>query len=145
MKGAIQPDHIAVNNYELLVLGLPPLTPTEISGIEDELQTVDLPDRTTASGGNRGPGDWTMMLPMHHLVEQGAMEAWLLEAQDPVSPGYKKVATLIHKSISVTVLRTFSLLGLYTYKRTLPDLEMENDGEIALVEWAMKHNDINPV
>lgn len=145
MKGAIQPDHIAVNNYELLVLGLPPLTPTAIDGIEDELQTVDLPDRTTASGGNRGPGEWSMSLPLHHLVEQGAMEAWFKESQDPVSPTYKKVATLIHKSVSTSVLRTYSISGLFPKKRTLPDLEMENDGELALVAWLMRHDDILPV
>lgn len=145
MKAVLKPDHIAVNNYELLVLGIPPLTPTEISGIEDELETTDLPDRTVASGGNRGTGDWTMMLPMHHLVEQAAMEAWFLESQDPVSPTYRKVATLIHKSISAAVFRTYSVTDLFPYKRTLPDLEMENEGELALVEWAMKHSDMSPV
>lgn len=145
MKGAIQPDHIPVNNFELLVLGLPPLTPTEISGLEDELQTVDLPDRTTASGGNRGPTEFEIMLPMHHLLEQAAMEAWLIEGQDPVLPGYKKVGTLIHKSLSGTVLRTYSLVGAYTNKRTLPDLEMENEGEIALVAWNIKVDDMLPI
>lgn len=145
MKQVLQADHIAVNNYELLVLGIPPLTPVEISGIEDELETTDLPDRTVASGGNRGTGDWTMMVPMHHLVEQAAMEAWFLESQDPVLPTYKKVATLIHKSISGAVLRTYSMTGLFPYKRALPDLEMENEGEMANVEWSMKHDTINPI
>ena len=145
MKGAIQPDHIPVNNFELLILGLPPLTPVEISGLEDELQTTDLPDRTTASGGNRGPTEFEIQLPMHHLLEQAAMEAWLIEAQDPVSPTYKKVGTLIHKSISGVVLRTYSLVGAYTNKRTLPDLEMENEGEIALVGWNIKVDDMKPI
>ena len=145
MKGAIQPDHIPINNYELLILGLPPLTPTEISGLEDELQTVDLPDRTTASGGNRGPTEFEIQLPMHHLVEQGAMEAWLIEGQDPVAPTYKKVGTLIHKSNSGAVLRTYSLVGAYTNKRTLPDLEMENEGEMANVGWNIKVDDMLPI
>lgn len=145
MKGAIQSDHIAINNYELLILGLPPLTPVEISGLEDELQTVDLPDRTTASGGNRGPTEFEIQLPMHHLVEQAAMEAWLLEGQDPVVPTYKKIGTLIHKSLSGAVLRTYSLTGAYTNKRTLPDLEMENEGDIALVGWNIKVDDMLPI
>ena len=55
MKGAIKPNHMAVNKYTLTVIGMPPLTPTEISGLEEELQTVELPDRTRASGGNTGP------------------------------------------------------------------------------------------
>ncbi len=145
MKGAMQPDHIPVNNFELLILGLPSLTPVEISGLEDELQTVDLPDRTTASGGNRGPTEFEIQLPMHHLVEQAAMEAWLLEGQDPVTPTYKKVGTLIHKSLSGAVLRTYSLVGAYTNKRTLPDLEMVNEGEIALVGWNIKMDDMLPI
>lgn len=145
MKGAIQADHIAVNNYELLVLGMPPLTPIEITGIEDELETVDLPDRTVASGGNRGTGEWEMMLPMHHLVEQGAMEIWFLESQDPVLPTYKKVATLIHKAVSGSTLRTYSMTGLFPYKRTLPDLELANEGEMASVAWGMKHDNLIPV
>jgi len=145
MKGAIQADHIPINKYELLIVGLPPLTPTEISGLEDELQTTDLPDRTTASGGNRGPNEFTIMLPMHHLTEQGAMEAWFIESQDPVQPSYKKVGTLIHKSISGATLRTYSLVGAYPSKRVLPDLEMENEGELALVEWTIKVDDMEPI
>lgn len=145
MKGEILPDHIPINNFELLVLGLPSLTPTEISGLEDELQTTELPDRTRASGGNRGPSEFTMMLPMHHLVEQAAMEIWFRSAQDPVLPIYKLVGTLVHKSISGTTLRTYSLLGAFPSKRVLPDLEKENEGELALVEWTISVDDILPI
>jgi len=145
MKGAILPDHIPVNNFELLVIGLPPLTPTEVSGIEDELVTTDLPDRTKASGGERNPGEFTIMLPMHHTVEQAAMEVWFKEGQHPISPGYKKPGTLIHKSGSGNVLRTFSLLGAFASKRVLPDLEMVNEGEMATVEWTISYDDILPI
>ena len=145
MKGAIQADHIPINKYELLVLGMPSLTPTEVSGIEDELQTTELPDRTRASGGNRGPTEFTMMLPMHHLLEQAAMEVWYRESQDPVLPTYKKVGTLIHKSNSGETLRTYSLLKAFPTKRVLPDLEMENEGEIALVEWTISVDDLLPI
>jgi hypothetical protein len=145
MKGAIQADHMPVNKYELLMLGMPPLTPTEISGIEDELQTTELPDRTRASGGNRGPTEFTMMLPMHHLVEQAAMEVWFRSSQDPVLPTYKIVGTLIHKSISGETLRTYSLVGAFPSKRVLPDLEMANEGEMAAVEWTISVDDILPI
>jgi len=145
MKGDIQADHIAVNNFELLMLGLPSLTPTEISGLEDELQTAEMPDRTRVSGGNRGPTEFTMMIPMHHLLEQGAMELWFRESQDPVLPTYKKVGTLIHRSIGGGTLRTYSLVGAFPSKRGLPDLEMENDGELALVEWTISVDDMLPI
>lgn len=145
MKGEIQGDHMPVNKYVLQVLGLVPLTATEVSGIEDELETTELPDRTVASGGNRKATEWTMMLPMHHTAEQAAMELWYRESQDPVSPTYKKPVTLTHQSLSGNATRNFSLVGVFPKKRVLPDLEKLNEGEIALVEWTMSTDDILPL
>lgn len=145
MKGALLPDHIPVNNYELVIIGLPALTPVEVSGLEDELVTTDLPDRTRASGGERNPHEFTIMLPMHHIVEQAAMEIWYKEGQHPISPGYKKPGTLIHKSGSGNILRTFTLIGAFASKRVLPDLEMNNDGEQANVEWTISVDDMLPI
>lgn len=144
MKGAILPNHIAVNKYQLLVIGLPPLTPTEISGIEEELQTVDMPDRTKASGGNTGPVEFTMMIPLHHTVEHAAMEAWFREGQDPVLPTYKKAASLTHQRIGPGVGKTYQLVNCFPMKRKLPDLEMANEGELALVEWTMSCDSVLP-
>ena len=145
MKGAIKADHIPLNKFKLLVIGLPPLTPTSVSGIEEELEVVNLPDRTQASGGNTKPGEFTIKLPMHHSIEQAAMELWLRESQDPVTPTYKKAATLIHQSIGGTIFRSFTLVGVFPSKRKLPDLEMANEGELAEVEWTLKFDDILPV
>jgi hypothetical protein len=145
MKGKIKPDHMPLNKFELLVLGLPPLTFVTVSGIEDELQVVDLPDRTKASGGNRNPTEFTGSIPMHHTIEQAAMETWFAESQDPVSPTYKKVGTLIHKSSSGNTLRTFSLTGLFPSKRGLPDLDMANEGEQANVEWTFQADNVLPI
>jgi len=145
MKGAIQGDHIPVNKYQLLVLGMPPLTFTEVSGIEEELEVAELPDRTVASGGNTKAIEFTGKLPMHHLAEQAAMELWFSSAQDPVLPTYKLPATLVHQSITGNVLRTYSLLGLFPSKRALPDLEMANEGEMAAVEWTFRADDILPI
>lgn len=145
MKGVIQPDHMPVNKYRLIVTGLPDLVLTEISGIEDELETADLPDRTRATGGNRKAIDFTMMLPLHHRVEQAAMELWYREGQDPVSPGYKKAATLVHTSISGNTTASFTLVNVFPTKRALPDLEMVNEGEMAAVEWSMSADDIEPI
>ena len=145
MKGAIQPDHIKVNKYELIVLGLPPLVFTAISGIEDELQTTDLPDQTTASGGNKLPFEFTADLPAHHLVQQAAMEAWFIQGQDPISPTYKKIASLVLKSGSGLVFRSFTLMGVYVSKRGTPDLEMENEGELAVITWTLKGDDMFPI
>lgn len=137
MKGAIKPNHMSVNKYQLLVVGMPSLTPTEISGIEVELQTVDLPDRTKASGGNTTAVEFTMVMPLHHSVEQAGMEAWFRESRDPVSPTYKKAASLVHHRIGLGAPRVLQLIGLFPMKRKMPDLEMANEGEMATVEWTM--------
>jgi hypothetical protein len=145
LKGKIAADHIPMNKYKLLVIGLPGLTPTYISGLEEELDTVTLPDRTKASGGNTKPGEFTMRLPLHHLIEQAAMEAWFKESQDPVSPTYKKPATVIYESISGNIAKTYTLVGVFPQKRKTHDAEMSNEGEQSEVEWTMSFDDILPV
>ena len=71
MKGIIKSDHMPLNKFQLLVAGLPSLTLVTISGIDDELQTVDLPDRTAASGGHRGPSEFTAnAVPVAHCAER---------------------------------------------------------------------------
>lgn len=145
MKGAIKNDHIALNKYEFIVLGLPPLTPVTIGGLEEELTTVDLPDKTKASGGTTNTVETEMELPMHHMIEQTAMELWYKQCQDPVSSGYKKDATLIHKSISGSTIKTYSLVGIFITGRATPDLEMDNAGEMANVTWSLSIDDILPI
>jgi hypothetical protein len=145
MKGEIQADHIPVNKYTVQALGLIPLTATNVSGIEDELQTTELPDRTVASGGNRGPTEFELTMPMHHEGEQAAMEIWFRESQDPVLPTYKKPVTLTHNSISGARSRSYTLLGVFPKKRTLPDLEKANEGEMASVVWTMSADDVVPL
>jgi hypothetical protein len=145
MKGSIQSDHMPTNKYELLIIGLPSITAVEISGMEDELQTTELPDRTVASGGNRGATEFTLSVPMHHTIEQLAMELWFKESQDPISPGYKKPGTLIHKSSSGNAFRSFTLVGAFPKKRALPDLEMGAEGEMANVEWTISVDDLLPI
>ena len=146
MRGQIKADHIPLNKFTLLMGGLPvALTPTKISGIEEELETTDLPDRTRASGGNTKPTEFTMEIPMHHLVEQAAMEQWFRQAQDPVLPTYKLFGTLIHSPISGGLPRTFTLNGVFPTKRKLPDLDMSNEGEMAVVEWTCSCDQLLPI
>lgn len=145
MKGEINPDHMPVNKFQFRVLGLIELTTTQISGIEEELNRVELPDQTAASGGTRPPGTFELKIPMHHDVEFVAMEAWYKEGQDPVSPTYKKPATLSHESLSGTRVRNFTLGGLWVMKRVLPDLDKGNEGEMADVTYTLSYDNITPL
>jgi len=128
-----------------LVAGLPPILFTEISGLEEELETVDLPDRTKASGGNTLPVEWTAMHPLHHIVEETALELWFKEGQDPVSPTYKKDATLLIFSNTGQVIKTYALPGTFISKRTIPDLDKANEGEMAANEWTFNSDEVAPL
>lgn len=145
MKGTILPQHIPLNLYELVVLGLPRLTPVEVSAIEEVLQVVDLPDRTKASGGQTECGEFTITIPSHHAVEQAAMEAWFAESRGRVSPTYKKPITLIQKPINEGgIPRAYQLLGCFPSKRGLPELSMTNEGEMSVVTWTVSYDDVSP-
>lgn len=144
MKGDIKSDHIPVNKYQLLVAGMPPLTCVELSGLEDELVTTELPDHTIATGGQHMASEFTISIPEHHVLEQMAMETWFAESTDPVLPSYKKGAALVVSSISGNIIVTKSLIGVFPKKRTSPDREMANEGEMALVEWTLSVDQILP-
>jgi hypothetical protein len=142
MKGVIHPDHIPRNKYQLLVDGMPDFTFLTVGNLEEELETVDLPDRTTASGGNTKPIEFTAAIPTHHTEERDAMEAWYQEGQDPVDPGYKKTAILVKQSISEFQTVAYTLIGTYPCKRNTSELEMANEGELDQIEWTFKSDQI---
>lgn len=145
-KGTIQPDHIAINNYEFLVAGIPiKLVVTEIKGIEEELETVDLPDRTVATGGNSKSVSFDVTTPMHHVPEQVWWEKWFQEGKVPVSPGYKKVGTMQYNRESKKPGRSFTVQGAFVHKRKLPDGKMDDPGNMATVVWSLKADSILPI
>lgn len=144
LKGTIKAGHIPVNKFRLLVVGLPPLTPTSVSGIEEEIDSVELPDRTRASGGTTKPVTFTAKFPEHHKSEVDALEKWLLDGQDPVDPNYKKAATLSQESIDGKQTRSWTLYGTWITKHKLPDLDMKNAGDMAEVEYSFSADDMVP-
>jgi len=137
MKGAIKPDHIPLSKYSLSIIGLPPLTAVAASGMEEELNTIELPDRTKASGGESAPSELVVTIPMHHTVERMAMEGWFQEGKDPVSPTYKKTGVLIWTSGTGNTLATYTVDGVFVSKRVTPDGEMGNEGEMATLEYTL--------
>lgn len=141
-KGTIQEDFIPRNKAELIVIGLPPITFTSVTGIEEELQTVDLPDKTRRSGGHSGPSEMTATHPIHHVVEESALELWLQQSKDPVSPGYSRPAALKFTSGTGNITRTYPLVGVFPRRRTVPDYEAANEGEMAESTWVFSIDDV---
>lgn len=144
MKGDIRPDHIPINKFRLIVAGLPVITFTEISGLEEELEAVDLPDRTSVSGGQTKPIEFTGKVPTHHVEQRIAMEGWFEEGKEPVSPTYKKIGTLVKMSLSGIQVVSYVLPGCWVCKRNTPDLDMNDEGAIDLTEWTFKADQIIP-
>lgn len=142
MKGVLQPDHIPLNNYELRIRDLPTITFIEVAGLEEELENVDLPDRTAASGGHSKPIEFTGTMPLHHLTEMAAMEQWFQDSHDPVAPNYKKAGTLVLTSITGLVRKSFIITGMFPCKRKTGDLDMANEGELHVVEWTFRGDDV---
>lgn len=147
MRTVLHKDHIPINKFKLLVIGTitPTFTVTSLSGIEEELEVEEMPDRTVVSMGRTGPVDFTIAIPMHHRAEQIAMELWFTESRDPVLPSYKKPGVLTHSSISGDTDVSYMMTDLFPYKRSLPSLEMGSAGELAVVTWGMRASVLIPL
>lgn len=145
MKGILQADHVGTNTYSLKVVGLPvEAVFTKISGIEDELEVAQMPDRTQEPGGRSKPGTFTVNTPLHHTAERVAMEIWYKSCHDPVLPTCKLTGVLAWKRISGSTEATYNISGLFPGKRKLPEADMNSEGDLAEIEWTMAFDSIDP-
>ena len=137
LKGKIKADHMPVNLVQLNVPGLGAITAVTVGAIEEALERVVLPDRTAASGGQTQPVEFSITVPMHHDVEVRTLDLWYEEGKEPVSPTYKKTGTIRWPSLSGRKKRGYTLAGLFVSGRNLPEGDMSNEGEAAMIEYAM--------
>jgi hypothetical protein len=144
MKGYIKENHIPLNKFELLVLGLPKLTLVSTDDIDEELEVVDMPDRTSRSGGQTKSVSFTGKIPMHHDVEVAALELWYKQGQDPVQAGYLKAGSMVWYRNDGTP-RTFELLNIFVCGRTIPGGDMSNAGEAAMLTFKFRADEVTPV
>lgn len=139
LKGRIDPDHIPMNKYELAMVGLTAsVTFTKLSGLEQENAVVDLPDRTRAPGGQVSATEIVVEVPAHHSGEITAMDLWWVEGQDPITSTAKKAGTLTYISGTGDIARAYALLGAWVSKRKLPDGDMSDDGNMAVVTYTIQ-------
>jgi len=145
LKGVLETPHIPKHLYQLTVIGLPAMTFTAVGGIEEATEVVQLPDRTAASSGESPPVEFTLTQPLHHRGEVVAMEVWFAEGHNPVTPTYKKTATLTQFNIQGTAAHSWTLMGVWVTKRATQDLEMESEGEMSTIEWSLSADRIMPL
>ena len=129
----------------MLVLGLPSIVFTKAGGAEQEVGSTDLPDKTKASGGQPEPFDIECELPLHHSSEVEAIEEWYDQGKDPVSPLYKKTATMLYKAQDDTVVKALSYMGAWISKLKYPDGEMENSGDMGVLVVTISVDDYAPL
>lgn len=144
VKGSILANHHPRNKFTLLVPGLPALTIIEISGLEQETEAVEMPDRTMASGGVAKSLEFTVTTPGHHHVEQAAWEAWHVEGKDPVLPSYKKACVLSSISLDGKVTKSWFLSGVFVKKYSLESFDMKNAGELVTVAHLCSCDQLTP-
>lgn len=138
LKRTIRPDHMPVNNYEMIVNGMPKIVFLKVDGLDEELETVDLPDRTARSGGNTKALSFTAVQPMHHANEVAAMERWYADSQHPVKPDYLKNATLIFKSLTDLHSKSYALVEIFPHKRAPSNADMNDEGKPAEITWTFR-------
>lgn len=147
MKGVIEPDHVPINKFKFLVIGLlgpPYLTPVSISGVEEESEWTDLPDLTVAALGRTKAIEFSIGIPMHHREEQIALELWMIESREPQLPTYKKPCVLTHSTLSGSD-HSYVFTDAFPTRRALPTLNMADDGTMAVVTWTFKASLVMPL
>jgi len=146
LKGSIQSGHMPKNKYTLSLVGvLGDITFLKVSGLETEVEPVEMPDRTWASGGQETATELEVEIPMHHTVNAFAMELWYSEGKDPVSMFYKKVGTLTFTANNDAKIFAWELIGCWCYKRSLSDAEMSNEGEQMTITYGIKVDSVIPM
>lgn len=138
IKNVIKENRVQVNKFALTIqpgVGTPQFV--SITGLEEELDSSELPDRTVRSSGRKKPMEFEVVLPAHHDLEVLAMEAWYEMGQDPILPGYLKLGILkLYDGLGVP-RRVRTLTNLWAKKRVESDLELEDEGAMAVITWTL--------
>lgn len=145
IKNVIQEQRIPVNKFQLIVQpGVGLITVVSLTGLEEELDAPELPDRTVRSGGRGKPVEFDIVQPMHHTAEVALMELWWNLCKYSLL-GYIKDGTLSQFNETGIPAKSFFLPNLWISKRAHTDLELENEGEMSAITWTMKADELMPM
>ena len=145
IKNVLKPNRVQVNKYQLTVQpGVGSVLFISIGGLEEELDAVDLPDRTSRSGGREKPVEFEVVQPMHHDLEVLAMEVWWRMCKNTL-PLYLKLGILVCFDEWGVPRRKYTLPNIWISKRKHSDLELDNDGEMATITWTLKADQVVPM
>jgi hypothetical protein len=143
-KGELSVGYIPNNKFILSIpeLGVGDLKIIEVSGIEQELETVELPDKTVATSGRAGIIEFTIKIPAHEDGSIAAINRWFMGCRGNVASDYKKDGTLTLQNTFGTTVSSWTISGMFPTKRTLPELNSSGAGDLTMAEWAFKADDV---
>ena len=158
MKGDIEAGHIPSNRFQLFFLGFVyPITFTEVSEWTKEVETVDLPDGSSASMGISKPVEITVSIMAHHVQDVAQMDAWWAQCQEPVQPMYKRDGTLVSFALphtkgqhSATIAfvadaiksRAHLIEGAFIKSRRLSAQSMSDPGNPLRIDYVLRCDNV---
>ncbi len=122
IKGEALPDPALRGQFRVSFIGMPPIYATKFTGLEFEIETTDLADRTRHSAGATGAGEAVCSGYLHHTIEAVAWEAWF-DASRNGSPGYKRDGTLEILGADGIPRAIYSLVGVWPKKWAIGDFD----------------------
>ena len=135
-KGAVLANHIPVNNFKMTVTGgNVDLLFITLTMPEFETETIDLPDRTQASGGNVLPGESVGSIMGHHNSEVDYLETWRKDGIGKVKTTYKRACTIAEYGIDGKIVRSQGWKGVRIKKVKKTDRDLADPGAPAMYEY----------
>jgi hypothetical protein len=122
IKGEVLPGAAPRSKFRVFVGGLPPFYASKFTGLESELETVELADRTMQSAGNTKASTADVSGYVHHSVEAAAWDAWWVQSQAG-GAGYKRAATVEVMGADDIPVAIYALAGVFPMKWSLGDLD----------------------
>jgi hypothetical protein len=141
LKGIIPKDIIAANKFTLAADNDEILI-TAITGAEETIETVELPDKTSASAGRTEMSEVTIKIPAHVDESVNFMNIWFQACKDPVQPGAYKTCVVTAESSSGGTVRTYTYVGVFLKGRKTPDHALEDGATMTEIEYTASIDEV---
>lgn len=141
LKGVIPKDIIAANKFTVAVDNVEILA-VSVSGPDESLQTVELPDGTAASGGRTDPSESTIVIPQHATEAKLFMDTWWNSCKDPVQPTAYKNVTVIGTSSTGAQSATDTWIGAFIKGRKSAEYSLEDGTTMTVLEYSVSIDDV---
>ncbi len=122
IKGEVLAGAAPRSKFRLFVAGLPPFYATKFTGLESELEVLELADRTRQSAGHTKASNADVSGYVHHTIEAAAFDAWWVQSQAG-GVGYKRAATLEMLGPDDVPVAIYALAGIFPTKWAMGDLD----------------------